>query len=455
MAGGGRRISSNGRILSSSSSSSRYSSMFSSHGTGASGAGVMTGASEEIRLCPTVEMKHIRIPPLGRESALTFELILLFNFAAFQFLQFLHLYRTVWWLPQSFTSSGMNFYLIDGHLMIFNLALIGRRIPYLILKLFMPRFSHFVLRITMSATTCVWILLSTIHIWSNHSSKSGSLGILHLVYLYGPFLLYFHVYGINGTSVWEIEELDNPKCEVLGCPNDPSSALYHHHVCSNDPITIREETELLRKEFNKRLKRVVSMSTIIAYYSCFIPWCFVQAQVYYDVWWVILHLVLAWMTTFGLLISRAFCPDFSDGLHKIACHLGRWTKLRPTHIPSNSWSGEFLFTPGSIVKHQRELYKAEGLLCIASEPGNNAHMRFQLLFSGSAFPKLLVSYHLCVLMLCFIILLKTSEWYQLISITVMLLISLFAFVRLGRDFIVVSKMYQAEEVILKQQISQQ
>lgn len=43
-----------------------------------------------------------------------------------------------------------------------------------------------------------------------------------------------------------------------------------------------------------------------------------------------------------------------------------------------SWSGEYLFTPGSIVKHQRELYKAEGLVCIASEPGNNAHMRFQV-----------------------------------------------------------------------------
>lgn len=103
------------------------------------------------------------------------------------------------------------------------------------------------------------------------------LQIHSLVFFLGRFLLYFHVYGINGTSVWEVEELDNPKCEILGfSTQDPNSALYHHHVCSNDPIIIREETELLRKEFNKRLKRVVSLSSIFAYYSCFVPWCFVQ-----------------------------------------------------------------------------------------------------------------------------------------------------------------------------------
>jgi hypothetical protein len=55
----------------------------------------------------------------------------------------------------------------------------------------------------------------------------------------------------------------------------------------------------------------------------------------YDLWWVAQHLILSWMFVFGLLISRALCPDFSDGLHKAACHLGKWARLRPTHIPSN------------------------------------------------------------------------------------------------------------------------
>lgn len=170
-------------------------------------------------MCPTVEMKHIRIPPLGRESILTFEFILLFHFSVFQSLQFLHLYRTVWWLPQSFTSSGMvsdfyedffvkllsmkyhvwlhiwlkicfqNFYLIDVNLMIFNLLLIGRRIPYLILKRILPRCSHFMLRATMSASVCIGVLLNTVHIWNNHNYKNGSFGVLHLLYLFGPYVV--------------------------------------------------------------------------------------------------------------------------------------------------------------------------------------------------------------------------------------------------------------------------
>lgn len=99
-------------------------------------------------------------------------------------------------------------------------------------------------------------------------------------------------------------------------------------------------------------------------------------------------------------MSRAFCPDFSDSLHKVACHLGSWQRLRPNHIPSQlyvsifnvhynckiamhfflscSWYNDNLFPPGSIVKHQRELYKAEGVLCVASEPGNPVHQRFQV-----------------------------------------------------------------------------
>lgn len=50
MAGGGRRISSNGRILSNSSNASRYNTVYSTQAAGASGSGcMMTGASDEIR----------------------------------------------------------------------------------------------------------------------------------------------------------------------------------------------------------------------------------------------------------------------------------------------------------------------------------------------------------------------------------------------------------------------
>jgi hypothetical protein len=91
--------------------------------------------------------------------------------------------------------------------------------------------------------------------------------------------LYFHVYGLSIRHLWEIEELDSPRCETTYSSNSGSSEMssfHFHHSCTNDPVAVRDECEMLRKEFNRRLKGVVCHATLIAYYSCFIPWCFVQ-----------------------------------------------------------------------------------------------------------------------------------------------------------------------------------
>ena len=51
--------------------------------------------------------KHVPIPNIPRESELWFFTIELFFSGIVCFLQFLHLYRSVWWLPQSYTVHAM------------------------------------------------------------------------------------------------------------------------------------------------------------------------------------------------------------------------------------------------------------------------------------------------------------------------------------------------------------
>jgi hypothetical protein len=125
------------------------------------------------------------------------------------------------------------------------------------------------------------------------------------------------------------------------------------------------------------------------------------------------------------------------------------------------WTGETVFAPGSIVKHQRELFKAEGLLCVASEPGNPVHLRFQvnmiyistlldnkagndlyfpsvlypfqILFSGSSFSRLLLGFHVSLILIGMLVLLRTTEWYQVVSISSLLTTSLYTFIRLGKS----------------------
>lgn len=54
-----------------------------------------------------VTPRHIPLPTLPNDSSLMFEVIM-FSFTAMTtFLQFLHLYRSVWWLPQSYTRHSM------------------------------------------------------------------------------------------------------------------------------------------------------------------------------------------------------------------------------------------------------------------------------------------------------------------------------------------------------------
>lgn len=56
--------------------------------------------------CPT-QPKHLRFPDASLQSELLNELIM-FAFAVLATaMQFLHLYRTVWWLPESHTSQSM------------------------------------------------------------------------------------------------------------------------------------------------------------------------------------------------------------------------------------------------------------------------------------------------------------------------------------------------------------
>lgn len=55
----------------------------------------------------SVTPKHMPMPVLPHDNNITFELIMFSYTAVAVFLQFLHLYRSVWWLPNSHTSQTM------------------------------------------------------------------------------------------------------------------------------------------------------------------------------------------------------------------------------------------------------------------------------------------------------------------------------------------------------------
>ena len=49
-------------------------------------------------------------------------------------LQYLNLYRSVWWLPHSYNNTAVSFYLIDTTVIAFSVLLLGRRLVWLGLR---------------------------------------------------------------------------------------------------------------------------------------------------------------------------------------------------------------------------------------------------------------------------------------------------------------------------------
>lgn len=57
---------------------------------------------------------------------------------------------------------------------------------------------------------------------------------------------------------------------------EKESILYHN--CVLTPDIIREEVEVLKIDFNNRVKQILFNSMLTAYYMTFVPLCFAQVS---------------------------------------------------------------------------------------------------------------------------------------------------------------------------------
>lgn len=269
------------------------------------------------------------------------------------------------------------------------------------------------------------------------------------------------------------------------------------HVCSNQPDEIREEVDKLRTIFNERLKFIIFKSIIIAYYSSFVPINFTQSYLYYDVSWTAQHVAITWFSALIMLISCSYTPHFYDVLHRSAYHFGKWQKLeaRNTLVPCINWSesliypqgaciqikkfstkhyevtlsirshpyginslarltfpklnycslflfSNFMHSIGVVVKHSKGYFRSESVSNCA-QPGSSSHLRYYIVFSN---PKIGFAAALALLgtliTVQMYLLLVSSEWYKLISLTLMMLINVHSIFRLVKSLVVISKIYK-------------
>lgn len=149
------------------------------------------------------------------------------------------------------------------------------------------------------------------------------------------------------------------------------------HACSSNAIDIRREVENLRNNFNNRVKQILFSALVNAYYAGFIPCCFAQSVLHYDVYWATQHVLFIFLSGFTAFSVHILSLRYCDILHRSALHLGNWDKMETRNmlLVTNNWKEETIWASGVLVRHGRDIYRAQGD-CNASEPGNTSLSRF-------------------------------------------------------------------------------
>ncbi|XP_066993587.2 transmembrane protein 39A isoform X3 [Anabrus simplex] len=405
------------------------------------------GQSSDGTASRIVTPKHIPAPSIPQDGNITFEIMMFIFTGMTSFLQFLHLYRTVWWLPQSYTRYTMNFYLIDPHLVGFIATILARRLVYCFLSRLVASWSPValapliqqLLRLILLGAVLSSLVWCAYHIMQNHP-------IVNIFYLCYPISVYFILFGLSISPFFDVNAMplsSKDECKIRSVLGNPT------HSCSMSPQAIRDEVEILKTDFNNRMKQVLFSSVLNAYYAGFVPCCFAQSFLYYDVYWATQHLAFVWLGCFTMYIVHCYPVKYCNTLHRAALHLGRWARIegRSSHIPTHMWAESTLWHQGALVKHCKELYKAEGI-SNAAEPGNQTHARFYAVFNNpTALVFSLLGLQLFLVAVQVVVLVRSSEWYHVVSVTLLLFANYYTLFKLCRDYLVCWKVYKAEQMI--------
>lgn len=189
-----------------------------------------------------------------------------------------------------------------------------------------------------------------------------------VIYLCYPLIVYVITFGMQIEpflrTIFETES----STYFNGIPS---------HSCSTNPMLIRSEIDVLRTDYNNRFKQVVFTSLLNAYYAAFIPCCFAQSFLFYDIYWATQHLGFLVLGGFTMCTMFCFPANYCDVMHMASLHLGKWIRVesRPYSQPALAWSKLVVWPPGQCVKHSGELFKSYGVVTTAI-PGNGVHIRF-------------------------------------------------------------------------------
>ncbi|XP_010628335.1 transmembrane protein 39A isoform X2 [Fukomys damarensis] len=294
-------------------------------------------------------VRHCQIPDLPVDGSLLFEFLFFIYLLVALFIQYINIYKTVWWYPYNHPASctSLNFHLIDYHLAAFITVMLARRLVWALIseatKAGAASMVHYMVLISarlVLLTLCGWVLCWTlVNLFRSHS-------VLNLLFLGYPFGVYVplccfhqdsraHLLLTDYNYVVQHQAVEESASTVGGLAKskDFLSLLLESlkeqfnnatpiptHSCPLSPDLIRNEVECLKADFNHRIKEVLFNSLFSAYYVAFLPLCFVKPG-----WWS--------SAASGVHLYRSWLADRAPS-----------TMTCAGHVSTLSWCGSMLLS---------------------------------------------------------------------------------------------------------------
>ncbi|KRZ23211.1 Transmembrane protein 39A [Trichinella pseudospiralis] len=385
------------------------------------------------------------------QGELFFECTLFLYSVLVLFLQYLNLYKSLWWLPNSYTQHALKFHLIDLYVLSCVGLILGRRVIWCFLK-----------RLTFITPGCnkraaFWLLLVE---WSLKIPATGavltsfSFSFIHVLAFYSRLtlthLIYpcvFYILLFYNEIVQTFSQYDQPLfARLFNCLSDSGHADYKSlvHACSVVPSQIREEVDVFISDVYNRLKQCLFAAFTTAYYAVFIPCGFAPAYLYIDYVWVAEMSFIVFLTSGTLYLTYLFPIQLCDQLHRAAMHLGKWVYTKSYRFPQTNqkiWSEASLWPDGSMVRMNRHVYRGVGL-SIAAQPDNDDHRRYHIMFGDP----LRVINILCLasgflILSQFLLLVHSTEWQHVLTLVLLMFANYVLLFKVFKDKIILGRIY--------------
>ncbi|CAK5083265.1 unnamed protein product [Meloidogyne enterolobii] len=440
------------------------------------------------------------------QSKLFFECTLFLYSVLALFLQYLNLYKTLWWLPKSYWHYSLKYHLINPYLLSCIGLLLGVRVTKCFWDALSERvdylcdghngwqltywkiFEYAIVKTPLTTIVCTSFLFSFTKIYLEFGLKAP-------IYFFLPLLAYvllFHNLSLNEfiasfNSILVklhsdnfskfMEEFSIFIKKLFSGPQPLLNLETTTHLCSEISARTREEAAILFKDFENRCKYCVYTGILTAYFSIFMPRAllptrtasgFTQYMLIDDIWTLQLFSIIGF-TGFSLYVTYLFPISYFDLLYRCVVHLGFWEQIQPPiqqqHISSNSGFGRNSktthnfhevfedFNPdnppyedGTRVVHNNNFYIARShphFRTVTAEPNNEEQRRFYKIAKD---PVKLVTY-LCIsqssmVAFEFWLLLLTSDWQQIVTLVLLMFANYLLLAKMFKDRVVIGRIYK-------------